>query len=472
MSSNANSPKSLRGQLLLWMLGPLTLLLLLNSFLGYRVAIDTANRAYDRLLLASVKAIADRVTLTGGEISVDIPYVALELFESNIRERIFYKVTAPDGTTITGYDDLPAPPASALRDRPSYFVSEYHGENIHQAALYKHLYDPAVTGMVLIQVGETAESRDALSRKILYDGLIRQGILIAFATLLLLLGARYVLKPLMSLRDSIARRASTDLSPVDETRVQVEVRPLIQALNQHTGRIDRMIESRVSFIADASHQIRTRLTILKTQIEYGLRLQDVASLREVLRDASGNIDETARFFNQLLTLAKAEAKAIPGMDDEDVDLAELAHSIAHEWVGEARGKQINLGFEGEESGVPVRGNALLLRELLSNLLENAIRYTQAGGTVTLRVHGDPPAPQVEVEDDGPGIPMAERERVFLRFYRSSGAEGNGSGLGLAIVREICRSQQASITLGTPAGGVGLLVSVGFRAAGAVSPTSP
>ena len=463
MSSNAKPPSSLRKQILAWILLPLLALFAVNSILSYRVAISTANQAYDRLLLASVKAIADRVTIAGGEVSVDIPYVALELFESNVRERIFYKVSAPDGSTITGYDDLPPPPSAASRDRATFFRSEYHGESLYQAALYKQLYDPTIQGMVLVQVGETAESREALSRRILYDGLVRQGLLISFAAVLLSLGARYALKPLMRLRDSIAQRASTDLTPVDESGVQSEVRPLIEALNQHTGRIDRMINARVSFIADAAHQIRTRLAILKTQVEYGMRLEDPKALRDVLAGARGIVDETSRFFNQLLVLAHAEAKAVPGHDAGPVDLASLAHSIAHEWVTEARLKQINLGFEGAESGVMVRGNALLLGELASNLLDNAIRYSHAGGTVTLRVKEEGGMVALEVEDNGPGIPESERAKVFGRFYRAPGLGQEGSGLGLAIAEEICRSHEATIELATAAGGRGLLARVLFRA---------
>ena len=472
MSSNASPPNSLRKQLLVWILGPLLALFVVNAILAYRTAIATANQAYDRLLLASVKAIADRVTISGGEISVDIPYVALELFESNIRERIFYKVSGPDGSTLTGYQDLPPPPpARAERDRATFFRSEYHGESLYQAAIYKQLYDPTVQGMVLVQVGETAESREALSRRILYDGLMQQGLLISLAAILLTLGARFALKPLMRLRDSIAQRASTDLTPVDESGVQSEVRPLIEALNQHTDRIDRMINARVSFIADAAHQIRTRLTILKTQVEYGMRLEDPAAQRDVLAGAREIIDETARFFNQLLVLAHAEAKAVPGHDAEPVDLAALAHSTAHEWVGEARRKHINLGFEGRENAVMVRGNALLLGELASNLLDNAIRYSHPGGSVTVRMKEEGPWVVLEIEDNGPGIAQPERVKVFERFYRAPGADGEGSGLGLAIAGEICRSHRADIGLATPEGGDGLLVRVSFHAIEAGSPTS-
>jgi two-component system sensor histidine kinase TctE len=459
MSSNASEPSSLRKQLLAWLLVPLLVLLVVNSILSYRVAIDTANEAYDRLLLASVKAIADRVTVSSGEIAVDIPYVALELFESNIRERIYYKVSAPGGTTVTGYEDLPAPPAASPHDRPIFFRSDYRGEHLYQAALYKRMYDPTMKGDVLVQVGETAESRQALSRRILYDGVVRQGLLIALAALILGLAVRSVLRPLVRLRDSIARRSSTDFTPVDDTGVQSEVRPLIEAINQHTQRIDRMIDARVSFIADATHQTRTRLTILKTQMEYGMRLKDPEALRALLAEAKTSVDHTSHFFSQLLVLAHAEAKAIPGRDVESVDLASLAHSITLEWVPEARAKRINLGFEGHDRGVFVNGSKLLLGELVSNLLDNATRYTQAGGTVTVSIGDEGAEVLLEVEDNGPGIPVDERERVFERFYRSGASGSEGSGLGLAIAREICRSHQASIELASGAGGDGLLVRV-------------
>ena len=463
MSSNPNAPRSLAQQLLVGLLIPLLALLVVNAVLSYRVAIDTANEAYDRLLLASVKAIADRVSVSGGEISVDIPYMALELFESNIRERIFYKVSGPDGATLTGYEDLPPPPQAAPREHPIFFRSDYHGESLYQAALFKPIYDPIVKGAVLIQVGETAESREALSRRILYDGLVRQGLLITLAALLLWMGVRYVLRPLMRLRDSIAGRSATDTTPVEEEGVQSEVRPLIQAINQHTQRIDRMINARVSFIADATHQIRTRLTILKTQMEYGQRLKEPEALRGVLAEAQANVDDTSHFFNQLLVLAHAEVDAIPGRDLQIVDFAALAHAITHEWVPEARAKQIDLAFDGPDHGEFVPGSKLLLGELVSNLLDNAIRYTHRGGNVTVRIRSEGEMLALEVEDDGPGIPEAERERVFERFYRAPGSDSEGSGLGLAIVREICRSHQATIERAA-AGSDGLLVRVRIRSA--------
>jgi two-component system sensor histidine kinase TctE len=464
MSSNASPARSLQRELLVWLLGPMLALFVVNSVLGYRVAITTANDAYDRLLLASVKAIADRVTISRGEISVDIPYMALELFESNIRERIFYKVSAPDGTTLTGYEDLPPPPSGASTTGPTFFRSTYHDENLHQAALYKPLYDPTLSGMVLIQVAETAESREALTRRILYDNLLPQGLLISFAALFLVLGVRYALRPLRHLRDNLTGRSPVDLRPVDESSVQSEVRPLIQALNQHNVRIERMLTSRLNFVSDAAHQIRTRLSILRTQVEYGLRMDEVPAICGVLQGVQGMLAESGRFFNQLLVLAHAEAKVIPGFDQERIDIAALSHSSALDWVEAARQKQINLGYEGVESGLFLRGNAVLMGELLNNLLDNAIRYTQRGGAVTLRVDAEGDGIRIEIEDNGPGIADSERARVFERFYRPPSSAGEGSGLGLAIAAEVCRSQRGTIELATARTGQGLLVVLHFPGA--------
>jgi len=457
MSSNAKAPKSLRRQLLALVVVPLLVLLVVNSLLTYRVAITTANEAFDRLLLASVKAIADRVTISKGEVAVDIPYAAIDMFESNIKERIFYKVASGDGAAITGYEDLPAPPADRPHDRPIFFHGEYHGEDLYQAALYKQLYDPALNVEVLIQVGETSESRDALSRRILYDGLARQILLIALAGLLVWLGVEYMLRPLARLHEDIAQRSATDLTAVSDEGVQTEVRPLIHALNQHAERIEAMVVARLEFITDAAHQIRTRLAILRTQVEYGQRLDDADAMRSVLAGAQSNVEETGRFFTQLMVLAHAEASFAPPAGQEPVDFAALVHSLALEWVAPARAKQINIAFEGIESGAFVHGRPLLLRELITNLLDNAIRYTPPGGSVTLRVASNGDRVVLDVEDSGPGIAPDMRERVFERFYR--GTEGDGSGLGLAIAREICRSHGATIELLAAQEGRGLLARV-------------
>jgi two-component system sensor histidine kinase TctE len=457
-------PGSLLKQLLAWLLVPLVLLLALNAFLSYRAAVASANEAYDRLLLASVRAIADRVTVVDDRVQVDVPYVALELFESKSQERIFYRVATRAGETITGYEDLPLARQPSTVDEPVFYRAPYHDETVYFAALRKPLYDAQDRGPVLIQVGETSEARDALSRRILLDSVGRQGLLIVAAALVVWLGLRRGLRPILRLRDSIARRSATDLAPIEENHVQNEVRPLIRALNLHTARLDTLITARRRFIDDASHQLRTPLAALKTQVDYGLGEATHGTNQVLLRDIRHTTEQTIRLVNQLLVLARAEPQGVPSDDMAPVDLVDLARTTTAELVPAARRKKIDLGFDAGASKALIRGNRLLVHELIVNLVDNAVRYIHEGGTVTVRVTTDGPRVVLEVEDNGPGIPAEERERVFERFYRGSTASEPGSGLGLSIVQDICRSHDARIELAAEPRGAGLSVRVTFAAA--------
>ena len=458
MSSNPEAASSLRGQLLAWVVGPQLVLFILNAMLSYRVAIDTANEACDRLLLASVRAIADRVSLSQDEIVVDIPYVALELFESNVKERIFYRVAGPNGRTITGYDDLP-PPATPLTEKPVFYSANYRGETLYFAALYRRIYVGSSGVPVLVQVGESSESRSELSNRILYDGIVRQGLLIVLAGTLLVLGIRFAMRPVIRMGDSVARRDTSDLSPLDEMAVPSELHPLIAAINSHSQRIRQMIESRLRFLADASHQIRTRLAVLRAQLDYGSRVDNTMAVKGVILEVRQMVVETTRFFEQLLRLAMAETKQQTWQELAPVDLAEIAHEVAFDWVRSAREKNILLEFEGQAGSAVVMGDTILLRELCANVVDNAIRYTPSGGHVTVRVAKEGGVVALEIVDTGPGIPVEEREKVFGRFYRSSGSDVAGSGLGLAIVTEICRLHAASVELADGPESTGLRVRV-------------
>lgn len=171
------------------------------------------------------------------------------------------------------------------------------------------------------------------------------------------------------------------------------MRPLIEAINLHTDRLDKLIAARQRFIADASHQVRTPLAVLKTQVEYGLRQEQSAVTHAVLTDVRGTIDQTARLIDQLLVLARAEPQGMPEQAFAEVNLCELARSTALEWVPVARQKQIDLAFESAEEGGRVRGTRLLLHELIANLIDNAIRYTQVDGKVTAWQRRTSPAPR-------------------------------------------------------------------------------
>lgn len=467
--------ESLRLQLLRWLLPPLLLLLSLNAWLSNRAAVSTADMAFDRLLTASAEAIAEDVVYKDGELVVDLPYAALELLESNIQERIFYRVVSPDGHTVTGYDDLPLPKKPLSPDAElTLYTADYRGERIHLVALNKQLYGTGIAAPAVILVAETGEAREALSRQIVVEGLARQSALIVAAAVFVWLGLVRGLRPLARLRRSVAQRSPSDLSPIDTSTVQVEVRPVIEALNQHTSRLERLLSSRQRLITDASHQMRTPLAEMRTQIEYSLRQDRPELAQQTLRDILSDVERLSRLMSQLLLQASSDPDGLAASRRDVVDVVELARQTALEHVDAARKKSIDLGFEEPPEPTRVAGNGLLLRELIANLIDNAILYGHEGGNVNVRV-ALADGVVIEVEDDGPGIAPAEAEQVFERFYRSPDAIArgkSGSGLGLAIVQDIARAHRGRVEMLKPAGGVGLRVRVTLPALGrdAVAPT--
>jgi len=444
---------SLRGQLLRWLLIPLAVLVAINAVSVYRNALDAADLAYDRSLLASTRALAERVSIVDGKVVANVPYVALDSFETDTLGRLYYKVTGINGEFVSGYDDLPPVPSKAKRSDiyPAlvrFYHASYRGTPVRIAALLQPVYDDSMRGIALIQVGESLDARYDLSRKILLDTLWRQAALVLAVALLSWFAVRFVLRPLMRLTDDVASRAPTDLSGFDAALVHREVRPLVHAMNGYMDRLHALIGGQRRFIADASHQLRTPLTVLKTQAELALRASDPAAMREIVEGIARTTDSTVHLANRLLTMARAEHGVAEGQL-VGVSLSETARQVGMALAMSAVGKDIDLSLEAEQE-VSVAGNALLLHELVTNLLENAIRYTPSGGRVALRVlYAADGAPLLEVEDSGIGIAADERERVFAPFYRAPGAQqvnASGAGLGLTIVRDIAALHGARIAL--------------------------
>jgi two-component system sensor histidine kinase TctE len=455
---------SLRGQLLRWLLIPLGILVAINAVSVYRNALDAADLAYDRSLLASTRALAERVSIVNGKVVADVPYVALDSFETDTLGRLYYKVTGIHGEFISGYEDLPALPPNVPRSDiyPAlvrFYHASYRGEPVRIAALYQPVYDDSMRGIALIQVGESLDARQALSRKILLDTLWRQAALVLAAALLTWFALRFVLHPLMRLKAEAEGRAPTDLSDFNPALVHKEVRPLITAMNGYMARLQRLIAGQRRFIGDASHQLRTPLTVLKMQAELALRAPDADAMREIVQGIARTTDSTVHLANRLLTTARAGHGALED-DPVPVSLTEAVRQVGLELGPLAVQKGIDLSLEADRE-VGIEGNALLLHELVANLVDNAIRYTPSGGTVILRVRSGPAV--LEVEDSGVGIAEAERERVFAPFYRGPAAQqmnAGGSGLGLTIVRDIAASHGARIEFGASAKG-GLLARVHF-----------
>lgn len=456
---------SLRSQLLRWLLIPLTVLVCIDAVSVYRNALDAADLAYDRSLLASTRALAERVTIADGKVVADVPYMALDSFETDTVGRLYYKVTGINGEFVSGYDDLPALPPNVPRSDAypalvRFYHARYRNQDVRIAALHQPVYDDSMRGIALIQVGETLDARRGLTRKILFDTLWRQAVLVLTAALLVWFAVRFVLRPLMRLTAEVATRAPTDLSGFDVDLVHREVRPLITAMNGYMLRLNSLIAGQRRFIADASHQLRTPLTVLKTQAELALRESDPQKMREIVASIAATTDSAVHLANRLLTLARAEhGAAESGL--QPLSLTALVRQVGLELADKAVAGRIDLSMEAVDD-VEVSGHLLLLHEMVVNLVDNALTYTPAGGRVTLRVR--PVPPQLDVEDSGIGVAAGDRERLFAPFYRGPTAQAmhaSGAGLGLAIVRDIATLHAATLSLADAAGGSGLLVRVAF-----------
>jgi two-component system sensor histidine kinase TctE len=451
---------SIRRQLIFWLVLPLSIALICSALVVYKLASDFVTEAYDRALYDSALDLSRRLRLREGRLSVDLPPAAADMLEIDDIDRVYYAVRSDDGQLVLGESSLPRLPPSADR-RPRYYYARYLGQDIRLVAL-RMPYDPDnETLLAEVIVGETLIRRRMLGEEILVAVAVSQLVLIGMISLSVYLGVGHGLLPLGRLRAQIEARSHRDLTPLDEPRTPREVRPLVHAINELMQRLRRAMVSQQRFIADAAHQLRTPLAGLRTHAELALREQDLAGMRERVRTLVHATDRSARVAHQLLSLALAEPEASSAAPLHDVDLVAIAREVTTESVPRALMRQLDLGLAADAPEVRIRGNPVLLHELLVNLVDNAIRYTGPGGRITVGVEHDHATATLSVEDDGPGIPARDRERVFERFQRLAEDRSEGCGLGLAIVREIAEAHSASVRIEDGADGKGTRVSVRF-----------
>lgn len=455
---------SLRSQLLFWLLAPLALVAALDVWATYRIARDTATIVQERMLLGAARVIGEQVHLEEDVIQAVIPPAALELFVSPAPDRVFYRVSGSDGTLLSGYYDMALPPRMPAAEEAVFFDSVQRGRPVHAVGFAQPVLSAPQRGPVLIEVAQTLEGRDELAWEIWGVAVSRHLALLLLVGILLWFGLRRAIRPLLEVRDRMVQRTPGSLVPLELHAVPLELRPLVTAVNDYVARLDLHMSAQRRFIADASHQLRTPLTVLNTQVTYALRRPEPEAREEALLAIHLSVQHSMRLVQQLLafTMAEAGGGARPAVAvDLDAVLRRVLESLA--LLAQQRG--IDLGYESSGGALRVMGSPQLVHELVANLVDNALRYTPRGGRVTAGVSASADAVVLRVADDGPGIPTAEREKVFERFYRLHDTESDGCGLGLAIVREIASGSGARVELGRPAAGSGLVVTVTFPAPG-------
>lgn len=453
---------SLRRRLLGWLLISTFVIGVIALTDTYREAVTTANVVSDRVLAGSALAIAERVVVAeDGSLEVDIPYVALEMLTSAAQDRVFYRVDGPPGQFITGYQTLPSLAEEPGTSSTTFADSTFRGEPIRIAALRRSASTGINSVPFVVTVAETTIARRQLAQTILFRSALRLGMMIAGAAVIVWIAVTFSLRPLYRLGDAISERNPDDLHPIGE-RVPNEVQGLVDTVNSFMGRLQSALDALRNFTGNASHQLRTPLAIIRTQLALAQRAGSIEETHGAVKKADEAVANAERILGQLLLMAKIDAA---GKDETRmlgrVDLVELVREITAEHVPAAGEADIDLGFDGDGEAF-IRAEPLLVAEMLKNLIGNALLYAGRGAEVTTRVLAEGGSVSLQVEDNGPGIRPEMRESVLRRFERG-GSEAPGSGLGLPIVEEIAELYGATTRLSEGADGRGLKVTIVFPA---------
>jgi two-component system sensor histidine kinase TctE len=452
----------LRRRLLVMLIAPLILLALINAWFDYRSA-DNVALKQDQRLLALVPLVADSV-IGEGLRRTDPPVLLLAPpVEEFIKERpgfSAYAILDADGKVLRGEAWL-ADQVPASRE-PELHSEEQRGVTWRIARQRQQ----SVLGEVVIVVADGSDPRQQWARAILFKVLLPNLVLIAAAAFAVRWSVQRALRPLLALREAVERRSPRDLNAIEESASPEEVRPLVHSLNRLFRLVNAQAEGQRRFIADAAHQLRTPLAGLQAQVEAWAQAAHSAGGDGLLKlpveqvhKLRGATRRTSQLANQLLALSRADARTMQAQPMQRVDLKDLCEALLEAHLDAATHKHIDLGLDAP--AVQVMGHEWLLRELLTNLVDNAVKYTPEGGTVTIRCGRRGGAAFLEVEDDGPGVPAVEQPRILQRFYRVQGTQGEGTGLGLAIADEIARVHHSHLALADGAGGRGLRVTLSF-----------
>ena len=334
MTSSPARRLSMRSQLLLGILLPVLALIAVNTISLYRQALRAANTAYDRTLLASAKSISELLEVTGrgdsAQLRATVLYSALEPFEADNRSRMFYKVSGFAGEMVSGFEDLPAwrgtlPAKSIYAALVDFYDDTYRGQPVRVAVLLQPVASVDGRGMATIQVAETLELRQTLARQILVDTLWRQAALLGVIGVVVVLVVQRATRPVRALSARLRMRRENDLAPIEAPDAARELLPLVDATNHVMARLAHLLEHQKRFVRDTSHQLRTPLAVLKTQVQSALRgdVEPTSALREI----EHTVERATELANQMLALAKVEQ--LRQQDDAPLtDWAEVVRAVA------------------------------------------------------------------------------------------------------------------------------------------------
>lgn len=452
-------PTSIVSELLDWMMVPLLVIVPLALWLSYTIAQNLAGEVFDNNLRELARAVGEQVVFDD---EASIPKLAIDLrvllIDSEVDSHA-YRIDTADGKVV-GADDLPAPTrltrnrsASGERSRIALRDATWRDEKVRIAEL---TITPANSpGPITLQLAQTKDKSELLAREMLLRLLPLQFATLVLAVLMAWIGVRRGIQPLLQLSSELQARPRGDLQPINPRHAPAEIAPLVEDFNTLIANARSENERRQRFIDNAAHQLRTPLAGLSLTTDLALRATNADEKDTALRAISAAAQRASNAVTQLLMLTRAEHGE--SLARAPLEVRSLLQTVLADYVSAASGQNIDLGMQDETAQQPMNtsGDAVLLREMLTNLLDNALRHTPTGGTITLSLREviDPtsgaPFAEIDIEDSGSGIDTEEREKVFERFYRGSNPSKSGTGLGLAIVREIATAHGGSVAFITP-----------------------
>jgi len=439
---------SLRGRLLWFLLAAITLAAVAQATIAYRTALHDADQIFDYHMQQMALSLR-----SGTPLSNDEARARMEAESSaSGNDDMVVQMWSPDGVQMFH---------SVSRARlPQRAVLGF--SNVRANGVTYRVFSIQTSNQT-VQVAQDLAVRRNMAGNLALRTLGPIAVMMPILMLVVWWVVSGSLQPVARVRSQVAARQADDLSPVSDTGLPDEVRPLVQELNLLFGRVKTAFEAQQNFVADAAHELRTPLAALRLQAQSLDRADNPEARRVAVGRLTAGIDRATRLVEQLLVLARQEATAAGGAVARPVDLADLARRTVADLAGVAAAKGVDLGVQQADPATAL-GQPDALQILLRNLVENAVKYTPAGGTVDISVQHEGGKIVVQVEDSGPGIPPEERERVFDRFYRVAGSDAAGSGLGLAIIKAIAERHGATLVLDSSLRLGGLKAVVTFSAA--------
>ena len=442
---------SIRLNLLAWLIIPSLVILSAGAWLSYGQALRLSTLVTDRQLTASARMIAEQVGYVDGSLNLIIPPAALELFASDSHDEVAYAVTDPRGTLIAGYPGLNTPNPGAENGATEFFETTFRDdERMRAVAFAQTVVTPSGPLDVRVSVGETLKARDALVLALWVRGFLEQAVVVVAAAVSIWFGIARELTPLLRLRAEVRDRPLDRFEPFNAGGLQSEIRPLVVALNSHMDRLREQLERQRRFLDSAAHQLRTPLAVMKTQVGYALRTPEAKEVRLALSEVDSNLTSMARMTNQLLTLGGVDhsRNLVP---IEIIDLSEITRQVVLDEAPRTLDAGIEVVFETDGPAM-VTGSAVMLAELVVNLIENVIAHAGHSATASVAVRRSVRDVFLRVEDNGRGVDEVDRPRLLQRFQRGRDARPGGSGLGLSIVAEIAESLGGGVELPRPGNG--------------------